>query len=181
LITYQSLSDFIFANRRHIFSCPDLVIYHPGHYSECNKEIIKLYQEEGFAKITLSGAPNRFMDGKSEYDVHKPILIEGGIPEHDFIHIAEGTTIEEIVKNSFRIPQQQGFSIHKVLLVGKAFFARRFLLLGERYAPQDTLVDVLGLVDNRGITKANWMNSPQGKQRVIGELEKIAKLLGTHH
>jgi hypothetical protein len=95
------------------------------------------------------------MDGKSEYEVHKPILMEGGIPEHDIIHISEGTTI--------------------------AFFARRFLLLGERYAPKDALVDVLGLVDNRGITKDNWMNSTQGKQRVIGELEKIAKILGTNH
>jgi hypothetical protein len=107
--------------------------------------------------------------------------MEGGIPEHDIIHISEGTTIEEIVKNSFLIPQQQGISIHTVLLVGKAFFARRFLLLGERYAPKDALVDVLGLVDNRGITKDNWMNSTQGKQRVIGELEKIAKILGTNH
>jgi hypothetical protein len=181
MITYQALSDFIFADRRHLFSCPDLVIYHPGHYTECNNAIIKLYQEEGFAKITLSAAPNRFMDGQSEYDVHKPILIEGGIPEHDIIRISEGITIEEIVKHSFRIPQQQGFPIHKVLLVGKAFFARRLLLLGERYAPQGTVVDVLGLVDHRGITKDNWMNSPQGKQRVIGELEKIANMLGSSH
>ncbi|WP_134684487.1 YdcF family protein [Brevibacillus migulae] len=175
--TYTAISDFLFAQRKHIFVRPDLVIYHPGHYTELNDQIIQLYQHEGFSKITLSSAPNRFLHGKSEYEVHKPILVEGGIPEHDIIHITEGSSMEEIVKFSFHIPLQQGFHYKTVLLAGKAFFMRRFFMLSETYAPEDSVIDVLGLKDNRNITKDHWMHTETGIQRVSGELEKIARLL----
>ncbi|MGC5323971.1 ElyC/SanA/YdcF family protein [Brevibacillus sp. SYSU BS000544] len=175
--SHRAISEFIFAERKNLFSHPDLVIFHPGHYVELNQQIIQFYKHEGFSKITLSCAPNRFMNGKSEYEVYKTILVDVGIPENDIIHITEGYTIEEIVKYSFQIPLQQSIQYKNVLLVGKAFFMRRFLMLGEKYAPDDTNLDVMGLTDDRGITKNNWMDTETGTKRVIGELEKISLLL----
>ncbi|MGF9908025.1 ElyC/SanA/YdcF family protein [Brevibacillus porteri] len=163
--------------RKHIFSQPDLVIYHPGHYAELNQQIIQFYKQEGFSKITLSSAPNRFMSGMSEYEMFKPILVEGGIPENDIIHITQGSTIEEIVRYSFQIPLQQSIQFKNVLLVGKSFFMRRFLMLGEKYAPEGSVLDVMGLTDDRGIEKNNWADTESGKNRVIGELERISLLL----
>ncbi|MFE1626982.1 ElyC/SanA/YdcF family protein [Brevibacillus reuszeri] len=174
---FKAISEFIFAEREHLFSHPDLVIYHPGHYAELNEQIIRFYKQEGFSKITLSSAPNRFMNGKSEYEMFKPILVSGGIPENDIIHITQGSTIDEIVRYSFQIPLQQSIQFKNVLLVGKAFFMRRFLLLGEKYAPEGSVLDVMGLTDNRGIEKNNWSDTEHGKNRVIGELEKISFLL----
>lgn len=177
MYSLKAISEFIFAERKNLFSHPDLVIFHPGHYAELNKQIIEFYKHEGFSKITLSSAPNRFMNGRSEYEAFKPILVDGGIPENDIIHITEGTTIEEIVKYSFQIPLEKSILCKNVLLVGKAFFMRRFLLLGEKYAPADTILDVLGHTDDRGISKHNWMDTEPGKYKVIGELEKITLLL----
>ncbi|MFS0553190.1 ElyC/SanA/YdcF family protein [Brevibacillus sp. 179-C9.3 HS] len=177
LYCFEEISEFIFAERKHLFSYPDLVIYHPGHYAELNDQIIHFYKQEGFSKITLSSAPNRFMNGKSEYEMFRPILVEGGIPENDIIHITKGSTIDEIVRYSFQIPLQQSIPFKNVLLVGKAFFMRRFLILGEKYAPEGTILDVMGLTDDRGIEKSNWADTEPGKNRVIGELERISCLL----
>lgn len=170
-------AEFLFMDRQNRFTHADLVIYHPGHYGELNRQIIELYHQERFSAITLSGAPNSFMEGKSEYEAHAPVLVEGGIPSEAIIHVKQGTTIEEIIRHSFEIPRALGIPYQKVLLVGKSFFTRRMYMLGERYAPEGTILDVLGLVDDRGITKENWLHTQKGRERVLGEWNKIGKLL----
>ncbi len=177
MTSIEAISDFLFVNRREIFTRPDLVIFHPGHYKELNEDILRLYHEEGFSFLTLSGAPNSFMGGKSEYEVHKPFLMAGGVPEETILLEPDGKTIEEIVRNSFLIPSRYGLTYQTALLVGKSFFARRLLLMGELFAPEDVRVDVLGLSDRRGITRTEWMNSEIGRQRVSGEFKRISSLL----
>jgi hypothetical protein len=82
----ESISDLVFIERKQKFPHGDVVLYHPGHFPELNKEILNLYENEGFKKLMIPSIYNRFLE-KNEYEYHSKLLIELGIPEEVILPI----------------------------------------------------------------------------------------------
>jgi hypothetical protein len=170
----SALSELVFIERKHIFTHADVELYHPGHFPELNRYILDLYQSEGFKKVMIPSIHNPFLNA-NEYETHKAILVEYGIPEEKIVPIVgEQHSARDVVRNAMSclMPDET-----KVLLAGKAFFCRRFLLLASLYAQSDVLLDVYPMEDERGINRHTWHESEQGIQRVLNEVRQYAAIV----
>ena len=169
----KTISEMIFIERQHLFTNPDAVIYHPGHYPELNEQIAFLYNDEYFKQLLIPNIYNRFLNA-NEYEFHKPILMSLGIPEECIVPIiGEFNDGSDVVRGAIKHLDQ---SMKNVLLAGKAFFCRRFLILATINASDKTF-DVLPLIDNRGIDKTNWHTTDKGKERIFNEIKVINNIL----
>ncbi|MDZ5610165.1 hypothetical protein U2I54_24800 [Bacillus pseudomycoides] len=170
------LSEMIFIERQNKIQNPDAVLYHPGHYTELNEQIITLFHEEGFKTIMIPSVHNTFLNA-NEFIFHKEILVKSGIPEELVIPITgEATTANDVIKNAMLHLSKTTVS-KNILLVGKTFFMKRFLLIATAFATSNMTIDVLPLQDNRNLTKDTWHLTDIGRKRVWNEYHMISRFL----
>ncbi|GAA0385217.1 hypothetical protein [Paenibacillus motobuensis] len=168
-----NISEMVFLQRQHHFISPDAVIYHPGHFPELNSKIVDLYKSEGFKQLLIPNIYNCFLEA-NEFVYHKPLLVEMGIPEELICPISgDFKDGSEVVVGGV---SQLDPGMHNILLAGKAFFCRRFMILAALNRTDKTF-DVLPLVDERGIDKDNWHTTEKGRARVLNEINVINKIL----
>lgn len=136
------LSEMIFIERQNKFLNPDVVLYHPGHYAELNEQIITLFHQEGFKKLMIPSIYNRFLN-ENEFIFHKEILVKSGIPEELVFPITgEALTANDVIK--IAMLHLSKITINQnILLAGKSFFMKRFLLIATAFATSDMVIDVL--------------------------------------
>ncbi|SMF79502.1 hypothetical protein SAMN05661091_1711 [Paenibacillus uliginis N3/975] len=170
----ENISDIIFIERQQLFTRADAVIYHPGHFPELNEQISNLFHKEGFNHLFIPNVYNSFLQA-NEYEYHTPLLVELDIPA-DIIHPIAGEFNDgcDVVIGAV---QQLDKDMRNILLAGKAFFCRRFLILATLHADSNRIFDVLPLLDHRGIDKENWYRTDKGKARVFNEMKVINSIL----
>lgn len=172
----SAISDLVFIERKGLFTYPDVVLFHPGHFPELNKLIVELYNTEGFKKLLLPSIYNQFL-GANEYDYYQSLLVEYGIPEEKIYPVlGEQETADDVIRNAMASLRAEEST---VLLAGKAFFCRRFILLASKYAGKDVLLDVYPMEDDRGINKHTWYQSETGQKRVLNEVKQYSALMVT--
>jgi hypothetical protein len=168
------INEIIFIERKNYFSRADVVLYHPGHFPELNQYVSDLYQREGFSRLLIPSLHNQFIN-QNEYEFHKEKLLNLGIPEGKIQPIVgEHKTVMEVVHNAFNLIEKGETNI---LLAGKAFFCKRFLLLASLYSTEDQIIDVYPLLDDRGIDENKWFTSEKGFQRVLNEIKQISSII----
>ncbi len=173
------LAEHTFKDREFSFTHADVVLYHPGHYTEVNEQILELYQQEGFEKIMIPKVFNKVLE-EEEYAYHKKLLIDMGIPEEIIFPIeGKATSANDIIEHAMTHLAET--DAQKILLAGKTFFMKRFLLIATAFAKEDMVLDVLPLVDKRGLNKENWHETELGKKRVMNEFQMIAQFLSKYH
>lgn len=171
---HQQIAEMIFAQRSYLFFKADAVIYHPGHFPELNQQIAELYLNEGFEKIYLPNVYNKFLEA-FEYEYHVPKLTELGIPS-EVIFPIEGQyqNGNDVVKSAVtNLPANE----QNILLAGKAFFCRRFLILAALHGREDCVFDVYPLIDHRDIHRNNWTLTEKGRNRVMNEMMVIQEII----
>jgi hypothetical protein len=169
------VSEWLFAKPKHLFNQADVILYHPGHFPELNEQLVHHWRRMGEGTILIPAVHNRFLQA-DEYEFHKQILVEQGIP-HEKVEAVRGEfgQVRDVVRAAFQLLAER--EVRRVLLAGKAFFCRRFLLLASYYALPSMEIDILPLNDHRGITSDSWFLSEAGIQRVLKEVEACAALL----
>src|ERR1700730_13878769 len=96
----KSISDLVFVERKGLFTHPDVVLFHPGHFPELNRSIAALYEKEGFEKIMIPSIHNSFLDA-NEHDYHKKILLNYGIPEDKILPVlGVQKNVNDIIRNA---------------------------------------------------------------------------------
>jgi hypothetical protein len=170
----ESITDMVFIERKQNMEHVDVVLYHPGHFPELNKAILNLYYNEGFTKLMIPSIYNKFLE-KNEYEYHSKLLIELGIPEEVVSPIeGEFKRIDEIVSGALSNLSRDEKNI---LLAGKTFFCKRFLLLATLYAREGQVFDVYPLEDERKINQSSWYMSDKGVARIINEVKEIHRII----
>ncbi|PEA83052.1 hypothetical protein [Bacillus pseudomycoides] len=170
------LSEMTFLERQFKFRNPDAVLYHPGHYTELNEQIITLFHEESFKTIMIPSVHNTFLNA-NEFTFHKELLVKSGIPEELVIPITgEDNTANDVIKNAMLLLSKTTEN-KNILLAGKTFFMKRFLLIATAFATNDMTIDVLPLQDHRNLTKDTWYLTDTGKKRVLNEYHMISQFL----
>ncbi|PEC86621.1 hypothetical protein COK00_00100 [Bacillus cereus] len=170
-----NISNLVFIERKHVFEETDIMLYHPGHFPELNEFIAKHYSKEKVHQILIPYIYNKFLQA-NEFEYHKKILVKLGIPQEIIQPIkGEFSNVHDVVKTTFETINYRKET--NVLLAGKSFFSRRFLLLASLYASNNMVLDVLPLQDSRKINKDTWHLSEKGKQRVLNEVKQYSEII----
>ena len=152
----EQISEFIFAEDE-----PEKadIIFIPGNgYSQMAEKAAALYGEN-YASFVLPS-------GKYSITVGKFGVDESAILKED-----QATFTWENARLSREVTDKAGIGIKKALLCCKNYHARRALMYYQRAYPEVEFRVCPCCVD--GVTKENWMNSEEGIQSVLGEVQRI--------
>ena len=180
----EQISEFIFAEDE-----PEKadIIFIPGNgYSQMAEKAAALYGENyasfvlpsGKYSITvgkfvgvLSGQERYNGKYRTEWDFLKDVLIKNHVPDEVILKEDQATFTWENARLSRKVTDKAGIEIKKALLCCKNYHARRALMYYQRAYPEVKFRVCPCCVD--GVTKENWMNSEEGIQSVLGEVQRI--------
>ena len=180
----EQISEFIFAEDE-----PEKadIIFIPGNgYSQMAEKAAALYGENyasfvlpsGKYSITvgkfggvLSGQERYNGNYRTEWDFLKDVLIKNHVPDEVILKENQATFTWENARLSREVTDKTGIEIKKALLCCKNYHARRALMYYQRAYPEVKFRVCPCCVD--GVTKENWMNSEEGIQSVLGEVQRI--------
>ena len=163
------------------------IIFIPGNgYSQMAEKAAALYGENyasfvlpsGKYSITvgkfggvLSGQERYNGNYRTEWDFLKDVLIKNHVPDEVILKENQATFTWENARLSREVTDKTGIEIKKALLCCKNYHARRALMYYQRAYPEVKFRVCPCCVD--GVTKENWMNSEEGIQSVLGEVQRI--------
>lgn len=180
----EQISEFIFAEDE-----PEKadIIFIPGNgYSQMAEKAAALYRKKyapfvlpsGKYSITvgkfggvLSGQERYNGKYRTEWDFLKDVLIKNHVPDEVILKENQATFTWENARLSRKVTDKTGIEIKKALLCCKNYHARRALMYYQRAYPEVKFRVCPCCVD--GVTKENWMNSEEGIQSVLGEVQRI--------
>lgn len=180
----EQISEFIFAEDE-----PEKadIIFIPGNgYSQMAEKAAALYGENyasfvlpsGKYSITvgkfggvLSGQERYNGNYRTEWDFLKDVLIKNHVPDEVILKEDQATFTWENARFSREVTDKAEIGIKKALLCCKNYHARRSLMYYQRAYPEVEFRVCPCCVD--GVTKENWMNSEEGIQSVLGEVQRI--------
>lgn len=180
----EQISEFIFAEDE-----PEKadIIFIPGNgYSQMAEKAAALYGENyasfvlpsGKYSITvgkfggvLSGQERYNGNYRTEWDFLKDVLIKNHVPDEVILKEDQATFTWENARFSRGVTDKAEIEIKKALLCCKNYHARRSLMYYQRAYPEVEFRVCPCCVD--GVTKENWMNSEEGIQSVLGEVQRI--------
>ena len=180
----EQISEFIFAEDE-----PEKadIIFIPGNgYSQMAEKAAALYGENyasfvlpsGKYSITvgkfggvLSGQERYNGNYRTEWDFLKDVLIKNHVPDEVILKEDQATFTWENARFSREVTDKAEIEIKKALLCCKNYHARRSLRYYQRAYPEVEFRVCPCCVD--GVTKENWMNSEEGIQSVLGEVQRI--------
>lgn len=180
----EQISEFIFAEDE-----PEKadIIFIPGNgYSQMAEKAAALYGENyasfvlpsGKYSITvgkfggvLSGQERYNGNYRTEWDFLKDVLIKNHVPDEVILKEDQATFTWENARFSREVTDKAEIEIKKALLCCKNYHARRSLMYYQRAYPEVEFRVCQCCVD--GVTKENWMNSEEGIQSVLGEVQRI--------
>ena len=180
----EQISEFIFAEDE-----PEKadIIFIPGNgYSQMAEKAAALYGENyasfvlpsGKYSITvgkfggvLSGQERYNGNYRTEWDFLKDVLIKNHVPDEVILKEDQATFTWENARFSREVTDKAEIEIKKALLCCKNYHARRSLMYYQRAYPEVEFRVCTCCVD--GVTKENWMNSEEGIQSVLGEVQRI--------
>ena len=180
----EQISEFIFAEDE-----PEKadIIFIPGNgYFQMAEKAAALYGENyasfvlpsGKYSITvgkfggvLSGQERYNGNYRTEWDFLKDVLIKNHVPDEVILKEDQATFTWENARFSREVTDKAEIEIKKALLCCKNYHARRSLMYYQRAYPEVEFRVCPCCVD--GVTKENWMNSEEGIQSVLGEVQRI--------
>ena len=171
----KELTDFIF-----IGSAPckaDAIFVVGGSLPDAAESAAELYRK-GYARTVLIGGKysvkrDRFpVDGyDTEYDFYKEILLKNGVAASDIYGENKSGYTKQNAEFAKDVVDENGLIVKKAIIVCKSFHAKRCLLLYQMYFPDVSFTVVT--FDGFDIRKDNWYQTEYGRERVIGELQRI--------
>lgn len=171
----KKITDYIFLESKP--QKADLAIIFGTLHKEPLEKVFQLYKEGVVPKILLSGGINK-ITGQIEAEEMAKILITMGVKKEDLILENKSTnTLENVLFSKEKIEQEIGFSkIKKIIAVVKHHHSRRALMTLKKYFPKT--VDLIPVTyEIYGFTKDDWHLSETGREKVLGEWNKISKYL----
>jgi len=176
---YESITEFIFMEDE--IEKADIILIPGGSHKELIHKAVELYKA-GYAKYILpSGGPNKKLSHhRTEYDFLSEEAIKLGVPKEAILKEDKASHTFENAQFSYQVCNENGIPLSKVILVCKNFHARRSYISYKLNFPKDTKFIVQPIVDGKGITKGNWMNTESHRTKVMSEVMKIGKYFDEH-
>jgi uncharacterized SAM-binding protein YcdF (DUF218 family) len=128
-------------------------------------------------KILVSGGYNR-VTGENEALEMSQKLIELGVDRDDILLENQSTnSLENVIFSKRIIEEEFGFSnVKKIITIFKHYHSRRALMTLKKHFPEN--IELIPVTyEIYGFNKSNWFESDIGKEKVLGEWNKIQKYL----
>ncbi len=176
---YEGISDFIFMEDT--IEPADIILIPGGSHPELAIEAAKLFNK-GFARFIIpSGGENsKLTQCKTECEYLKMVLMSEGVPEKSILEEPRARNTFDNAKLSYETICDKGLDVSKVILLCKNYHSRRAYLTYRINFPENIQIKVCPIVDGTGITKDNWMKSPERVSRVMNEVTKIGNYFEHH-
>ncbi len=166
----------------------DAIMVVGGSYPEAAEAAADLWKQ-GYAPYVLIGGGVSIKTGKfpgprskqeiyckeyqTEFDFYQDVLQINGVPDEAVFGENRSGFTRENALFARQVAEEHGISLKKVLLICKAFHARRCLMFYQVAFPA---VDFRVIpFDGFGISKENWYQSEYGIRRVLGELKRCGE------
>lgn len=169
---FDCISEFIFVESD--IKKSDVILIPGASQFQLMERAAELYNS-GLAKYVLpSGGKNlKLLNNKSEWDYLKTIGIKLGIPKESILKEDKAQNTFENAKFSWIVLQSLDIPIENVILVCKAYHARRALLTYKSVFPSNINFYISPIIDERGISKENWFLNEDSTRIVMNEVVKI--------
>lgn len=176
---FDSITDFIFLETE--LASADLILVPGGSSPELMERAAELYLQ-GLAPLILpsGGYNNRIQDYPSEWEFLRQIAVERGVPDEAILREDRATHTFGNAQFSWQVITEQGLKIEKIIMVCKAFHARRALMTYQTVFPLDIQFYIAPVVDYRGVRKEDWFLDPVRIQKVMSEVVKIGTYFPEH-
>ena len=112
-------------------------------------------------------------DYRTEFDFYQDVLRINGVPDSAILGENRSGFTRENAQFARQVAQARGMSLKTVLLVCKAFHARRCLMFYQTEFPEVEFRMIP--FDGFDISKENWYRSEYGIKRVLGELKRCGE------
>ena len=153
----------------------DLTIVLGNDWLETMDEVYKIYSDMNIGKIFISGGTvNKEIPESVSF---KKRGVSLGIPSDNIIIEEQSRNTKENFQNLRALIQEEiGFeNVKNILIVCKTFHTRRSLMTAKNFFPESINYFFLPLPDEREIYKDSWWKKYESRNRVLGEVERIAK------
>ena len=117
--------------------------------------------------------PEKF---ETEWQLHRAVLMKHGVPEHAILREDQATYTWENAQFSRDVLKEQGVHVRMAILCCKAFHARRALLYYQAAMPETRFI--VCPAQTPGCTRDDWYRSAKGRERVLGEVQRLGGQIG---
>lgn len=124
--------------------------------------------EEKFAGVQ-AGADRYGGDYETEWEFLRAVLMKNGVPEKVILQENRATYTYENAIFSRQVLDELGIKVRRGIICCKEHHARRCLLYYQLLFPE---AELLVCPADTGINRNNWMDSGEGIDQVLGELER---------
>ena len=171
----QEITDYIFLKSNP--QKADLALVFGNRHNEASKKVYELYKKKLITKILVSGGNNKITKKNEALEIKKQ-LIKLGVNINDIILEDKSTnSLENVLFSKNIIEEKMKFNkINKIIAVVKHYHSRRALMTLKKHFP-NTIKLIPVSYKIYGFTKDNWFNHKIGKEKVLGEWNKISKYL----
>ncbi len=137
---------------------------------------IALYHQGLTPRILITGLGPQGTD-VPEWRAYRDHAMEQGVPQEAILIEPEATNTRENLLFSDRIiAQQLGWhNISSVAICCKPLHTRRALMTARQVLPRKVNIVVLPPRHPADIQAENWWQRPRGRERVLGEMRRIAE------
>ncbi|WP_313131723.1 YdcF family protein [Anaerocolumna sp.] len=179
----KAIGDFIFVE--HIPEKADAIMVVGGSHPELGEKAAELWKD-GYAPYIFIGGGVSIKSGvfpgprskadvysksyKTEYDFFTDVLLINGVPQGIILGENRSSYTRENALFAKQVAEENHIYLKKVLLVCKAFHARRCLMFYQAAFPGVEFL--LTPISGYNISKDNWYLTEYGVKRVLGELKR---------
>ncbi len=179
----KAVGDFIFVE--HIPEKADAIMVVGGSHPELGEKAAELWKD-GYAPYIFIGGGVSIKSGvfpgsrskadvysksyKTEYDFFTDVLLINGVPQGIILGENRSSYTRENALFAKQAAEEDHIYLKKVLLVCKAFHARRCLMFYQAAFPGVEFL--LTPISGYNISKDNWYLTEYGVKRVLGELKR---------
>jgi uncharacterized SAM-binding protein YcdF (DUF218 family) len=171
---FDCITDLVFVETA--LEKADVILIAGGSHPQLARRAGELYQE-GYAPYLLpsGGANSKLGAGRTEWEFLRSIAIAQGVPETAILKEDQAQNTYENALFSWRVLQENNIAVERVILVCKAYHSRRALLTYQAVFPLAVTFYVAPVIDQRGISRANWFMNASHARLVMGEMAKIGE------
>ncbi len=183
---YLDLSNFIFVEDE--LKKADAILIPGSSKWQITERAAELYRK-GYSELVIpagkfSSKNGRFAcenirgsqyDGEYQYEYEfcRHILMENGVPEERILCEKLSTNTFENALFTKQLLDSCDMQVASVIVCCQAYHARRVLMTYGHVFPGVRVM--IAPVETKGITKDSWVEKPESRRIVLGEVEKIGK------
>ena len=174
---FDAITDFIFVETPLL---PADVIMIPGSSRVALIErTAELYRRYLAPWVLPSGGTSLRLSGyRTEWEFMSELACSLSIPPAAILKEDQARSTFDNARYSRLAVEEKGIKVSRIILVCKAWHARRALMTYQTEFPHCEFY--LAPVADQGISRHTWHQSPEGIKLVMTELEKIGKYFGPH-